>query len=140
MCWFGLAMAASIEFYPQTNFNVAFDFNARFNEINTANVKFVLCWFSPLLTFGIMLGEAVLLTEWKNNRRYRGGQNEKLNINEYDEYKNKTSVLIPFPPELYSKLPKIVRKLFLFDWEIYEKLKDPSSLILHNTNSISKDK
>ena len=89
-----------------------------------------------------MLGEAVLLAEWKNNRRYRRNQKDKDSIfirTEYDGYKNQTSLLIPCPPNLYKVLPNIIRRIFLFDWQIYEKSRDPSTLIVQNDRQNKQD-
>ena len=139
LCWLGLAIAAANEFYPDTNFS---SFNFRYSSQSVANIKFLACWLSPMLTLAIMLGEAVLLSEWKNNRRYRKIVEDKDSTSKrmkYDEYKSQTSLLIPCHPILYKSCPKMIRRIFLFDWEIYEKLRDPSTLILHKDRRSKQD-
>lgn len=37
----------------------------------------------------------------------------------YDEFKNRTSVLIPIPPVLYSRLPKFIKSTILLDFKYY---------------------
>ena len=135
MCWLGIGLSAAMEFYPETDFTALLSFDVT----NTANVKFFLCWLSPLFTLGIMLGEAVLLSEWKNNRRYRS-KNYAEGNSDYDAYKRCTSLLIPIPPELYVKLPNTIRKIFFFDWDIYEKSRNPNTLIVITKEEHNKEK
>ena len=116
MCWLGLGCAAALEFYPDSSLN----------PFNSIDVNFFLCLLSPIFTFGIMLGEAVLWTEWKNNFRFR--KENFIVRSEYEEYKKRTSLLIPFPPQLYIMLPKIVRKYVFFELDIYEKARNPNWL------------
>ena len=126
MCWLGLGCAAALEFYPDSSLNP-------FNSIDVKHrfsVNFFLCLLSPIFTFGIMLGEAVLWTEWKNNFRFR--KENFIVRSEYEEYKKKTSLLIPFPPQLYIMLPKIVRKYIFFELDIYEKARNPNWLKASN--------
>merc|ERR1719367_710033 len=130
MCWLGLGLAAALEFYPETSLNLL-------NSIQTEdsyNIYFFLCLLSPIFTFGIMLGEAVLLTEWKNNLRFR--KENDIGRQEYDEYKKRTSLLIPLPPQLYILLPKNIRKYIFFEWDIYEKAKDPNWLITSKNKNV----
>lgn len=37
----------------------------------------------------------------------------------YAEYKNRTSCLILFPPRLYERLPKLLKKTILLDFPLY---------------------
>jgi len=123
ICWLGLGLAAALEFYPETSLNPLYSIQTEVNY----NISFFLSFLSPIFTFGIMLGEAILLTEWKNNLRFR--KENDITRHEYDEYKKKTSLLIPCPPQLYVLLPKNIRKYIFFEWDIYEKAKDPNWLI-----------
>jgi len=38
---------------------------------------------------------------------------------EYSRYLNRTSILIPFPPQLYSKLPTILKRTIFLEFPIY---------------------
>jgi hypothetical protein len=38
---------------------------------------------------------------------------------EYKKYKSETSVLIPIPTSIYSKIPKSIRCTFLLDFKMY---------------------
>ncbi len=38
---------------------------------------------------------------------------------EYSRYLNRTSILIPFPPEIYSKLPTIIKRTIFLEFPIY---------------------
>ena len=123
MCWLGLGLAGALEFYPETSLNSMYSIQTEDNY----NIYFFLSLLSPIFTFGIMLGEAVLLTEWKNNLRFR--KENDIARQEYNEYKKMTSLLIPCPPQLYILLPKVIRKYIFFELDIYEKAKDPNWLI-----------
>ena len=46
--------------------------------------------------------------QWKNG-----------NWPEYSEYLKRTSVLIPFPPSLYEKLPQIIKSTLFLEFPIY---------------------
>lgn len=38
---------------------------------------------------------------------------------EYSRYLNRTSILIPFPPQLYEKMPTIVKRTIFLEFPIY---------------------
>lgn len=38
---------------------------------------------------------------------------------EYARYLNRTSILIPFPPQLYEKMPKILKRTVFLEFPIY---------------------
>jgi hypothetical protein len=38
---------------------------------------------------------------------------------EYQRYLERTSILIPLPPQLYSKLPTMLKRTVLLEWGIY---------------------
>jgi hypothetical protein len=38
---------------------------------------------------------------------------------EYSKYLNRTSILIPFPPQLYEKLPTILKRTIFLEFPIY---------------------
>lgn len=38
---------------------------------------------------------------------------------EYSRYLNRTSILIPFPPQLYEKLPTILKRTIFLEFPIY---------------------
>ena len=38
----------------------------------------------------------------------------------YKEYLRSTSILIPIPPALYRRLPKVIKQTILFDFPMYQ--------------------
>jgi hypothetical protein len=42
-------------------------------------------------------------------------------------YKNETSPLIPLPPSLYSNLPRMIKRIFFFEWRLYNMQKSASA-------------
>jgi membrane-anchored protein YejM (alkaline phosphatase superfamily) len=41
------------------------------------------------------------------------------NDSEYKKYKSETSILIPIPNSIYSKIPESIRRTFLLDFKMY---------------------
>jgi hypothetical protein len=41
------------------------------------------------------------------------------NWEEYSRYLNRTSILIPFPPQLYEKMPTILKRTIFLEFPIY---------------------
>ncbi|KAH9939913.1 hypothetical protein B0H21DRAFT_584905 [Amylocystis lapponica] len=73
--------------------------------------RFFLQAYPPLLDGDGADGERARLpvrepvsAAWANYRRYRA----------------RTSILVPLPPALYRRLPRVVKKTVLLDWPIYE--------------------
>ncbi len=48
-------------------------------------------------------------------KRYENGNNWEG----YSRYLKRTSVLIPFPPQIYEKLPTIVKRTLFLEFPIY---------------------
>ncbi|KAJ7545995.1 hypothetical protein O6H91_08G019500 [Diphasiastrum complanatum] len=70
---------------------------------------------SPIFTMFVLLFlSGIPLLEASADKRY--GSNR-----EYQEYKNKTSPLIPLPPAVYGRLPRLVKKVFFFEFPLYSK-------------------
>lgn len=78
--------------------------------------------FGPiLLTLMLMLLSGLTLSERPGaKKRYENGQNWE----EYKQYLNRTSILIPFPPQLYEHLPTILKRTVFLEFPIY--VFDPS--------------
>lgn len=99
--WFGLSIVA---------LNIFF-----FHPIHRHNVFiFLLSLLSPSFTLLAMVGEASLASEIRNNRRYRDDI-------DYVEYRKRTSLLWPMAPHFYVLVPKVMRKIFFFEWKIYDE-------------------
>lgn len=69
---------------------------------------------SPAMTLALMLGEAVLISEWNNNRRFRDDP-------EFLVYRSKTSLFWLCPQFIYAQLPSWVRRCFFCDWQCYRR-------------------
>ncbi|RKP20367.1 DUF1295-domain-containing protein [Rozella allomycis CSF55] len=70
---------------------------------------------SPILTFLLlMFVSGVPLAEQSSNKKFSGSQ-------EYIEYKQSTSPLIPFPTNVYAVLPSFVKTVFFFEYGMYWK-------------------
>ena len=70
---------------------------------------------SPItVTFLIMFVSGINILEVSSNKKY--GM-----LDEYKEYKQNVSVLIPIPQFLYSKMPIIIKKTLFLDFSIYNK-------------------
>ena len=104
LCWSGLALAASAHLRAAA-------------PPSLGGALAAAAWLSPLLTLGLMLGEAALFAEWRNNRRYSGGALSRP----YRAYRASTSLLWPCPPHLYRQLPGVVRVALFFDWPVYRR-------------------
>ena len=49
-------------------------------------------------------------TSWQSQRRYG-------HLSDFVEYRKSTSVLVPLPPGQWASTPKVIRFIFLFDWD-----------------------
>jgi len=38
----------------------------------------------------------------------------------FEEYRKQTSPLIPFPPSLYGGMPLVLKRVFFFEWPLWE--------------------
>jgi hypothetical protein len=75
---------------------------------------------SPLFTLSIMLFEATLGSEINNNKRFN-------NQVDYRQYRKQTSIIWPIPSAVYLRLPKWIKRMVFFEWDIYnEGLRDKS--------------
>jgi hypothetical protein len=69
---------------------------------------------SPLFTMLILLFLSGLPTT-------EPSQNKKFHTNaEFQRYKKRTSIVIPFPPFLYGLFPGIVKAIFFFEYPFYD--------------------
>lgn len=100
-CWLGLTIVALNIFFHhhKHQFNVCI---------------LILSTMSFLFSLLIMIFEASLISEIKNNKRF-GNQLE------YHQYRQQTSVLWPIPPRLYVHLPTVIRQTIFFDWNMYDE-------------------
>lgn len=131
MCWIGAAVCAS-------------------------NLSSVWSWAplvavaSPTMTAVLMLFEAGLLAEWKNNHRYGATVCAAIDLSlylhlqlrpqlrpcvfthltmavwvghtkEFQAYRARTSAFVPCPPEVYAKLPTLLRTTLFCDWALYRR-------------------
>lgn len=64
------------------------------------------------ITMLLLFVSGVPMLEKSGDRKY--GRKEG-----YDEFKNRTSVLIPLPPALYSRLPHFIKSTVLLDFKFY---------------------
>ena len=64
---------------------------------------------SPLMTLGLMVGEAAHLAEVKNAERYRDSA-------DFKRYRATTSLLWPVPRSLYARVPRSLRACLFFDY------------------------
>lgn len=73
---------------------------------------------SPLLTMAILLCFSGMPTaEGANQLRFMKTPEQRAR---FEEYRARTSPLIPLPPCLYRSLPVIIKRWLLFEWSIYE--------------------
>jgi steroid 5-alpha reductase family enzyme len=69
---------------------------------------------SPFFLIWLLLFvSGIPLLEASSNKKHKG-------FLEYKAYKERTSILIPFPPALYSRFPLSVRSSILLDWPLYD--------------------
>lgn len=69
-----------------------------------------------LLTFLLMFVSGLPLSERPGARkRYEAGQNWEA----YARYLRRTSILIPFPPQLYGRLPTMVKRTIFLEFPMY---------------------
>lgn len=72
-----------------------------------------LAFASPLLTIYAMLaGTAANIAEANNSARYGGTR-------DYESYRKSTSMFFPVPRFIYTRLPSVIRKTVLMDWEMW---------------------
>lgn len=70
---------------------------------------------SPLFTMAILLFfSGMPLGEKSNDKKYGANPGS-----DYWEYKRRTSILIPMPPSIFSKLPSLIKFLLFFEWPLY---------------------
>ncbi|KAI5780732.1 hypothetical protein DFH27DRAFT_583044 [Peziza echinospora] len=82
----------------------------------------ILTIFSPLLTISLLMFLSGLPLNEKPVARKRFESSVKHGGNgwgEYKEYLNRTSILIPFPPGLYRKLPGWVKHTIFLEFGMY---------------------
>lgn len=91
----------------------------------------VLALVGPLLTMVILLFLSGMPTaEGESQRRFL--RNAEVRV-AFLRYRAATSPLVPLPPALYRALPLWVKRLFLFEWPMYEtswELDEPNSSAL----------
>lgn len=72
-----------------------------------------VCVASPLLTTALlMFVSGIPGLERTYDERFRGTP-------DYDEYKRRTSVLVPLPPALYGAMPALGKGLCCCEWPMY---------------------
>lgn len=68
-------------------------------------------FLGPLLITSLLLFvSGIPILEKQSQKRYG-------HLSEYVEYRQSTSVLVPLPPGQWAATPKVVRFIFLFDWD-----------------------
>jgi hypothetical protein len=68
------------------------------------------------LTILLMFVSGLTLQERPGaKKRYESGQNWEA----YARYLHRTSILIPFPPQLYAPLPTIIKRTIFLEFPIY---------------------
>ena len=68
------------------------------------------------LTILLMFVSGLTLQERPGaKKRYEQARNWE----EYSRYLDRTSILIPFPPQLYEKMPKILKRTIFLEFPIY---------------------
>ncbi|KAK3393698.1 hypothetical protein B0H63DRAFT_24853 [Podospora didyma] len=73
------------------------------------------------LTFLLMFISGLTLSERPGaKKRYQSGNNWEA----YSRYLNRTSILLPFPPQIYERLPTLVKRTIFLEFPIY--VFDPS--------------
>lgn len=73
--------------------------------------------FGPFfLTILLMFVSGLTLSERPGaKKRYEKGTNWE----NYERYLNRTSILIPFPPQIYEKLPTIIKRTIFLELPMY---------------------
>ncbi|KAI3631165.1 hypothetical protein MIR68_010655 [Amoeboaphelidium protococcarum] len=75
---------------------------------------------SPIfITLLLLFLSGIPLAEKGSQKRYLGSDNADLQKNYYD-YRQRTSPLILMPPFIYKRLPLLIKRIFFFEWTIYE--------------------
>lgn len=68
---------------------------------------------SPVLTYLLLMYvSGVPLAEQRYDKKFAKSQ-------EYWDYKEETSVLVPMPPSVFGKLPHVVKKVFFCEYDFY---------------------
>lgn len=100
-CWLGLSiLTLNLFFYhPIYQYNI---------------FLIILSLISPLFTLCVMLFEATLASEISNNKRFS-------NQIDYQQYRKQTSILWPISSQIYLHLPKWIRKIIFFEFDLYNK-------------------
>lgn len=74
--------------------------------------------FGPILTMVILLfGSGMPTAEGDYQKRFMQTAEAKA---AYLAYRERTSPLIPLPPSVYVRLPLVIKRVFFFEWKIYE--------------------
>lgn len=82
-----------------------------------------LCFCSPLfITCLILFVSGVPILELSADRKY-GSRDD------YITYKKSTSLLIPFPPSWYSRLPAAVKKSVFLDFDMFNHIDEKEPLV-----------
>lgn len=69
-----------------------------------------------LLTFLLMFVSGLPLSERPGaKKRYEAGNNWEA----YERYLRRTSIIIPFPPQIYERLPTIIKRTIFFEFPMY---------------------
>jgi Protein of unknown function (DUF1295) len=68
------------------------------------------------LTFLLLFISGLPLSERASSKkRY----DKNMHWEEYSSYLHRTSILIPFPPQLYSKLPTFIKRTIFLEFPMY---------------------
>ena len=100
-CWLGLSLVSLNLFF----FHPLYQYHVFLLIFSQLGFVFTLC---------VMLFEASLGSERKNNERY-------LSDRSYRDYRDRTSLLWPISPHLYLRLPRALKKTLFFQWDIYNQ-------------------
>ena len=103
-CWLGLSVVSLNLFF----FHPIYQFHLCLLIFSQLGFVFTLC---------VMLFEASLTSETKNNQRY-------LSSPSYREYRDRTSLLWPISPHLYRRFPHLMRTTIFFQWRIFSREED----------------
>jgi len=84
------------------------------SQVLEGREKFAIA--SPLfITFILLFLSGISIQERTQDKRYYGTEHEKA----FREHKTRTSPLIPLPPSVYSRIPSIIKVLFLLELPLY---------------------
>ncbi|PQE20143.1 3-oxo-5-alpha-steroid 4-dehydrogenase protein [Rutstroemia sp. NJR-2017a BBW] len=102
--------------FPQPNFGTASDIAEGYVHGGARSALYASVVGAIFLTTLLMFVSGLTLQERPGaKKRY-----EKNNHwEEYSRYLNRTSILIPFPPQLYEKMPTILKRTIFLEFPIY---------------------